>query len=146
MGLPDGSLHLQDQTTFYQMLQNQIDSFGPDIILYPYERDFHPDHAALGKEMNKIVGVNHPGRKVYKYLVHYEFFYPHPKKLALDLYLLPPARLIRVGNSWQKMMLSPSAEELKRQAIYCYGSQLSNPLLKELIVASIRKNELFVEP
>jgi N-acetylglucosamine malate deacetylase 1 len=146
MGLPDGSLHVQDETTFSRLLRDQIGSFGPDTILYSYERDFHPDHAALGKEMNKIVGVSHPGRTVYKYLVHYEFFYPHPKKLALDLYLLPPARLIRVGNSWQKLMLSPPVEELKSQAIYCYLSQFGNPILKDLLVASIRKNELFIEP
>jgi LmbE family N-acetylglucosaminyl deacetylase len=144
LNLPDGSLSHQAEATFLPMLGAQVDAYGPDVILYPWQLDFHPDHAALGKAMNKVVAGGSNGRTIYQYLVHYEFYYPHPKKFAPDLFLLPPARLVRFGNGWQKLMLSQSVEGLKKNAIYSYKSQLGNPLLKELLLSSIRKNELLI--
>lgn len=144
MNFPDGTLREQNETTLYQRLKEQIDIYSPDIIIYPSQRDFHPDHSTVGRVMNRIIGGGYSDRIVYQYLVHYEFYYPHPKKLAPDLYLLPPVRLVRFGNNWQKVMLSEPVEGLKKEAIYSYRSQLNNPLLKELLLSSIRRNELLL--
>jgi hypothetical protein len=76
--------------------------------------------------------------------VHYEFYYPHPKNLDVSAYLLPPARLVRFGNNWQKVMLPDPIEKLKEQAVYSYSSQLNDPLLKNLLLSNIRQNELLL--
>ena len=144
MGLPDGKLNEQSETVLYLLLKDQIDTYSPDIIIYPCQQDFHPDHATTGKILNTILAGS-PGKVIaFQYLVHYEFYFPHPKKFAPSLYLLPPARLVRFGNNWRKEILSSSAENLKQQAIYSYKSQLNNPLLKELLLSSIRQNELLM--
>jgi LmbE family N-acetylglucosaminyl deacetylase len=144
LNLPDGSLSHQDPTALYQRLKEQIDIYAPDIVIYPWQLDFHPDHAALGRVMNEVVGGYQSNRIVYQYLVHYEFYYPHPKKLAPDLFLLPPARFVRFGIGWQKLMLPPPVEALKEKAVYSYRSQLGNPVLRDLLLSSIRQNELFI--
>jgi len=41
-------------------------------------------------------------------------------------------------------MLPQNIEDLKQKAIYSYQSQLSDPVLKELLLANIRKNELLL--
>ncbi|HPK87765.1 MAG TPA: hypothetical protein PK267_07070, partial [Atribacterota bacterium] len=80
----------------------------------------------------------------YKYLVHHDVF-PHPKKYAPDLYVLPPLNLIiaGAGGGWIKFLLSAETESLKDKALKSYVSQLKNPFLTGLLEASIRKNELF---
>jgi LmbE family N-acetylglucosaminyl deacetylase len=135
MNYPDGTLRQQDEVILSQRLKDQIDNYNPDIIIYPCERDFHPDHYTVGRILNNLMSVSYSNKIGYK---------PHPKKLAPDLYLLPPARLVRFGNSWQKVMLPQLTEGLKQEAIYSYKSQLNNPLLKELLLSNIRSNELLI--
>jgi N-acetylglucosamine malate deacetylase 1 len=144
MGFPDGTLREQSESMLYQRLKEQIDTYNPDILIYPCQQDFHPDHATIGRILNGIVSGSNSKMIVFQYLVHYEFYYPRPKKLAPALYLLPPSRLVRFGNGWQKVILAQSIEGLKQEAIYTYHSQLSNPLLKELLLSSIRKNDLLL--
>ena len=144
MNYPDGTLRQQNETTLQQQLQKQIDDYSPDIIVYPCRYDFHPDHSTTGKIIDKILAARSGSTLAFEYLVHYEFYYPHPKKLAIELYLLPPARLVRFGNNWQKMMLPTAIESLKENATYTYQSQLGNPMLKELLLSSIRANELLM--
>jgi N-acetylglucosamine malate deacetylase 1 len=143
MGLTDGGLSELSETSFYQLLKEQVDSYNPDIIIYPTRYDFHPDHAATGKEMDKIV-VGYGNVVSATYLVHYGVDFPRPKKLAPALYLLPPTHLAKIGNIWQKVMLPPPIEQIKQDAIYSYQSQLTDPMLKELILSSIRQNELLL--
>jgi LmbE family N-acetylglucosaminyl deacetylase len=143
MGLPDGGLNELGETTLYQLLKEQVDSYNPDIIIYPAHQDFHPDHAIVGKEMDKIVG-GYSNVVSFTYLVHYGWEYPRPKKLAPTLYLLPPTRLLIFGNAWQKVMLPQTIEPLKQEAIYAYQSQLTDPVLKDLLLSNIRQNELLL--
>ena len=143
MGLPDGGLSELSESSLASLLKAQTDNYSPDFILYPAQQDFHADHAAVGKILYKMLGSN---SKVisYRYLVHFGVYYPHPKSLEPGLYLLPPSRLVRFGNAWQKLMLSPDVELQKEQAIYSYPSQLSDRLLKELLLSSIRQNEILL--
>ena len=78
----------------------------------------------------------------YKYLVHHSYF-PHPKRYGPDLYILPPLDLITIDGGWGKFILSSETKQTKEKALRAYISQIRNPLLKNLLEASIRENELF---
>ncbi len=146
LDFPDGTLEQQKPSVLFEQLKKQVDDFVPDIVLYPDSQDFHPDHSTTGKIMTQIMKTEPQTQIAYEYLVHYEVFYPRPKKYAPDLYLLPPIRLLGFGKTWQRFMLSTDVEELKKEAILAYASQLRNPMLKELLFGSIRKNELLSVP
>jgi LmbE family N-acetylglucosaminyl deacetylase len=146
LDFPDGTLEQQKQSVLFEQFKKQVDDFGPDIVLYPDSQDFHPDHSTTGKIMTQIMKTEPQTLIAYEYLVHYEVFYPRPKKYAPGLYLLPPIRLLGFGKTWQRFMLSADVEELKKEAILAYASQLRNPVLKELLLGSIRKNELLSVP
>jgi LmbE family N-acetylglucosaminyl deacetylase len=142
LNYPDGKLAQQSQTELENIFQNQIDSYHPDIVLYPYPGDTHKDHITIGKIVEKILEQS-PNKKIaYKYLVHHQL-YPRPKKYAPDLYTLPPISLISFDGGWERLMLSEETKNLKQKALASYKSQLKNPLLKNLLESSIRKNELF---
>lgn len=142
LNYPDGKLAQQSETELENIFQNQIDSYHPDIILYPHPSDTHKDHAITSKIVEKILEQSSNKKIAYKYLVHHPL-YPHPKKYAPDLYTLPPISLISVDGGWERLMLSEETENLKQIALKSYQSQLNNPLLKNLLESSIRKNELF---
>ena len=142
LNYPDGKLAQQNQTELEKAFQNQIDSYCPDIILYPHPSDTHKDHITIGKIVEKILEQS-PNKKIaYKYLVHHPL-YPYPKKYAPDLYTLPPISLITFDGGWERLMLSEETKNLKQKALASYKSQLKNLLLKNLLESSIRKNELF---
>ena len=142
LNYPDGKLAQQSQAELEKIFQNQIDSYHPDIVLYPHPGDTHQDHATISKIIEKILEQS-PNKKIaYKYLVHHHL-YPRPKKYAPDLYTLPPISLISFDGGWERLMLSEETENLKQRALKSYKSQLKNPLLKNLLESSIRKNELF---
>lgn len=146
LNFPDGTLEEQNQQVLFEQLKKQIDGFDPDIVIYPDPKDFHLDHATTGKILNKIMETEPDKMIAYEYLVHYELFYPQPKKYAPDLYLLPPIRLLRFNEEWRRFMLPEEVEQLKKESIFAYKSQLSDIVLKELLLASIRKNELLDVP
>lgn len=142
LNYPDGKLAQQSQTELEKIFQNQIDSYHPDIILYPHPNDTHQDHATISKIIEKILEQS-PNKKIsYKYLVHHHL-YPRPKKYAPDLYTLPPISLISFDGGWERLMLSEETKNLKQKALTSYKSQLKNLLLKNLLESSIRKNEIF---
>ncbi len=170
---PDSRLSMVNPTFLQQTLEEQIARYQPDILLYPHPNDTHKDHSTLGKITEKIlqelkekaevlehlegyeelvkeevleelVTIKQITKKIinYKYLVHHNYF-PHPKKYAPELYVLPPLDLITTGGGWEKFLLSPENKSMKEKALNAYSSQLRNPLLKNLLRASIRENELF---
>ena len=142
LNYPDGKLAQQSQAELEKIFQNQIDSYHPDIILYPHPSDTHKDHATIGKIVEKILEQSLNKKIAYKYLVHHPL-YPRPKKYAPDLYTLPPISLISFDGGWERLMLSEETKNLKQKALASYKSQLKNLLLKNLLESSIRKNELF---
>jgi hypothetical protein len=56
---------------------------------------------------------------------------------------LPPLDLITIEGGWERLMLSTDTKQIKERALRAYITQLRNPLLKNLLEASIRENELF---
>lgn len=143
LGLPDGNLRKLDREFLKETLQEQIDKYNPDFIIYPDARDDHPDHYTIGAIIQQILEEDPLYRVAYSYLVHHEMFYPQPRGYNPDLYLLPPIGLIDLDNAWQRFMLSEEIQDMKQEAIYAYKSQLRNPTLRPLLLSFIRKNELF---
>lgn len=142
LNYPDGSLKKEDQNTLSSDFTNQIDNYHPDFILYPDPNDQHPDHSITGKVVEQVLSNEKPENlQTYKYLIHHSHF-PQPKKLKKDLYLLPPVKLIRFDEEWQRFLLNNDEENQKQKAILSYKSQLRVPFLRSLILSFIRKNEL----
>lgn len=143
LGFSDGSVARIDESVLGKSLKQQLDLFNPDIVIFPDPSDFHPDHSAIGRAMVQILENDRkPGETAYEYLVHYGFFYPRPKKLAPGSYWLPPRCLVK-SSDWQRVMLSGTAENLKKEAIFAYQSQLNDELLRGLLLSSVRKDEVF---
>jgi len=137
----DGKLDQVDQEKLTSLFQKKITDFNPKFIIYPNPLDKHKDHSITGNIVKKIL----EGKKEivsYQYLVHYHD-YPKPKMYRDNLYLLPPINAVRFNDEWVKLLLSPEIENQKYRAILSYKTQLKVPILKSLIMSSIRKNELF---
>ncbi|HER24989.1 MAG TPA: PIG-L family deacetylase [Candidatus Atribacteria bacterium] len=142
LNYPDGNLIQEDQVELEKNFRSRIDSFNPDIVLYPHPNDTHKDHAITSKIVEKILEQS-PNKKIaYKYLVHHPL-YPYPKKYTPDLYTMPPISLITFDGGWERLMLSEETKNLKQKVLKSYQSQLKNPLLKNLLESFIRENELF---
>ncbi len=170
---PDSRLYFNNQTQLKSSLAGLIEEYQPDILFYPHPNDTHKDHSTVGKIVGEILNemkekveikeylgeyedlvkeevweelevVEKLAKKIfcYKYLVHHGYF-PHPKKYAPELFVLPPLELVTIEGGWEKYMLSADNKQTKEKALRAYVSQLRNPLLKNLLEASIRENELF---
>lgn len=145
LGFPDSKLRGMNQEVLLQALKQQIDVFHPDIIIYPSPHDFNPDHSTIGKTVEKILQSETQRPIIYEYLVHYEVLFPRPREYNPNLYLLPPKRLLSVDD-WYQFSLSPAVEDLKKEAIFTYQSQLKNRWLNGILLSSIRRNELLAVP
>jgi N-acetylglucosamine malate deacetylase 1 len=143
LDFPDGTLSRLDASLIAGALKKQIDLYQPDFIIYPHVRDSHPDHYTLGRIIRGILDTGSAEKPIsYEYLVHFEFFYPQPYKYAPNLNLTPPRSLVASNVEWLRFVLPSSLENLKLRAVNSYQSQLRDPVLRELILSSIRKNEL----
>ncbi len=142
LGYPDGDLNHQNREDLTVSFQKIIDDFSPDIIIYPSSKDGHPDHAITGQMVEEILGKEKSPPIAYAYLVHARRW-PQPKKRALNLYLLPPIKFISLDDNWQKLMLSKTTLAKKQEAAMAYQSQIKEPILRSLMLSSIRQNELF---
>jgi LmbE family N-acetylglucosaminyl deacetylase len=170
---PDSRLAQQNQLELQQVFKEIIQEYKPDILLYSHPEDNHIDHSTTGiiienilEEMLKkyqtfekleeledlmreeVVAEMDSLEKIiqditaYKYLVHHRD-YPHPKRYAPDLFMLPPLDLVTLEGGWERFMLSEEIKQQKERALRAYITQLRNPLLKNLLEASIRENEIF---
>ncbi len=173
LNYPDSRLSLENYEKLKVVLAEQIEKVQPDILLYPHPNDTHKDHSTVGKiieeimqqmkekvevkeylsgyedlvkeevwEELEVVGKIAERITCYKYLVHHAYF-PYPKKYAPELFVLPPLDLVTIEGGWEKFMLSEETKKTKERALRAYTSQLRNPLLKNLLEASIRENEIF---
>ncbi|MBC7320376.1 PIG-L family deacetylase, partial [bacterium] len=136
LNYPDSRLAFLNPLALQEVLAEQIEKIKPNILFYPHPDDTHRDHSTVGKIIEKILQelkekadlmeylegheeivkeeiweelqeVKEITRKLfsYKYLVHHSYF-PHPKRYAPDLYLLPPLDLITIDGGWEKFLLS----------------------------------------
>ncbi len=173
LNYPDSRLVFENYEKLKVVLAEQIEKVQPDILLYPHPNDTHKDHSTVGKiieeimqqmkekvevkeylsghedlvkeevwEELEVVGKIAERITCYKYLVHHAYF-PYPKKYAPELFVLPPLDLVTIEGGWEKFMLSEETKKTKERALRAYVSQLRNPLLKNLLEASIRENEIF---
>jgi len=141
LNYPDGQLQQENQADLTAKFQEIIDQYEPQYIIYPSSRDSHPDHAINGKLVENIL-KNNQKATAYAYLVHCHHW-PQPKKMALNLYLLPPIKFISFDDNWQKLVLSKTALTKKQEAVMAYQSQIKEPILRSLMLSAIRQNELF---
>lgn len=141
LGYPDGGLYKVNQTSFRNNLQNIIGEVNPQVIIAPDPLDYNLDHATIGKAVAAITSGK--GKTIYYYFVHYPHF-PIPQNYAPRMYVLPPLRLVNASENWMKFVLPPGVEDIKRNAVLEYKSQLGNPFLQSLLLGMVRKNELFV--
>lgn len=170
---PDNRLALQNPLEIKKVFIEQINNHKPTILFYPHPEDNHQDHSTTGRiveeilqemkndleKLRKLEDLEDLLREevikeiteledlieqmiAYKYLVHHKD-YPHPKRYAPDLFILPPLDLITLEGGWERLMLTPETKQLKERALRAYVSQLRNPLLRNLLEASIRENEIF---
>lgn len=144
LDLPDGKLNQVDNLE--QLINQEVVDFQPTIILTTNNQDIHKDHAAVGKAVEKAISIMDKKPIVYEYLIHYHR-YPRPTGLNENAYLLPPAKLIVAPGQWQKLTLNLETEDLKRQAIEQYKSQIAikNPILRNLMFSFVRQNEMFLK-
>jgi N-acetylglucosamine malate deacetylase 1 len=144
--LPDGRLGQMDPGSLAGTLKNEIDVYSPDIVVYPHPLDLHPDHAATSKAVNALQEKGSYSWTRYEYLVHYGLLYPEPRKFDPALFILPPKSLLVPSTTWQSLGLPLDVEDMKTLAAFTYRTQMRNVELRDLIVSSIRKNEILASP
>lgn len=136
-----------DGLSLSQAIDREIADYQPTLIVSPHPDDTHIDHKSTAEAVRKLVQQKYGNIKIAYYLIHYNFLqYPNPSGLHPNDYLLPPARLISFNQQWYVLDLSAGEEDIKQEAILKYKSQLSlkNPILHEILLDFVRKNELFM--
>jgi N-acetylglucosamine malate deacetylase 1 len=146
LGLPDGQVKEMDPGSLAAALKGEIDAYNPDIVVYPHPLDLHPDHSATSKAVTAVHEKGSYSWTRYEYLVHYGLLYPEPRKFDPALFILPPKALVVPSTQWQSLSLPLDMEDLKTLAAFTYRSQMRNVELRDLIVSSIRKNEILASP
>ena len=126
-------------------LTSIMESYRPDLIVYPSPQDVHPDHWGLNVFTRlALTLINHkdPSYKPTEltYLVHRPD-YPEIRGLKPQASLTPPAVLYSIFPDWYRLDLTPSDTSIKGQAVQAYQSQL--PLLRNLMESFVRANEAF---
>ena len=122
-------------------LSSEISAFVPTIIIYPDKNDQNPDHKYIGETLDKIL-ADKQNIAAYSYLVHYRYF-PQPVGLKMDANLTPPVKLVDFSYRWERFILTNNEEQIKLNALSIYKTQLRTPLLHDLLMSMVRKNELF---
>jgi LmbE family N-acetylglucosaminyl deacetylase len=140
--LPDGSL--SRQTGLQARLQAVCDDFHPNIVIGTHPKDFHPDHAAVGRAIDALGLQSNHSLTAYFFVVHYHR-YPLPDAYKPDMEEVPAPHLADRSSQWQNLPLPEEAEKAKCAAVLEYHSQLlrKNPLRRGLLISFIRKNEVF---
>ncbi len=122
-----------------------LESYRPDLVVYPHPQDVHPDHWGLNvftRLALTLMRHNDPSFKPTEltYLVHRPDF-PEIRGLKPKESLTPPAILYALSPDWYRLDLTLADTTLKGQAVQAYRSQL--PLLRNLMESFVRANETF---
>lgn len=144
LDLPE--FYLKERVSSSQLasdLQAKINAFAPTVIIYPDQSDTNPDHKFIGQTLDETL-KNRTDLYAYSYLVHWKYF-PQPVGLHPGNNLTPPVKLIDFSHHWQRYFLSQKEEDNKLAALLIYKSQLRTPLLHDLLMSMVRRNELFNE-
>jgi N-acetyl-1-D-myo-inositol-2-amino-2-deoxy-alpha-D-glucopyranoside deacetylase len=122
-----------------------LESYRPDLIVYPNPEDVHPDHWGLNAFTRLAITLIHHSDPSYlptqlTYLVHRPDF-PEIRGLRPQASLTPPAIVYAISPDWYRVDLPPEDTTIKGQAVQAYRSQL--PLLRSLLESFVRANETF---
>ena len=122
-----------------------LETYRPDLIVYPHPEDVHPDHWGLNvftRLALTLIRHNDPAYKPTEltYLVHRPDF-PEIRGLKPQESLTPPIILYALFPDWYRLDLTHADTALKGQAVQAYRSQL--PLLRNLLESFVRANETF---
>ncbi|MGB9775034.1 MAG: PIG-L deacetylase family protein [Anaerolineae bacterium] len=125
-------------------LRTLLETFRPDLIVFPHPNDEHPDHRALSVFVRLAVAMEEDRDPDYHplllgYLVHYGRF-PQPAGRKPSAFLLPP-RPLEPLNEWVQWPLEESDVAAKEAAVEAYPSQLK--VLGRFLRSFVRQNELF---
>lgn len=120
-------------------LEDIINSYNPNIIVFPHPNDRHPDHFASYCFVKYILTKNNLELEQFLYLVH-RGKWPSPFGQFNKLFLVPPNKLVNTGTDWVSLSMSEEEQRLKIDMLSEYKSQMkvNSPFLK----AFIRQNEL----
>jgi LmbE family N-acetylglucosaminyl deacetylase len=126
-------------------LTSIIDSYHPDLVIYPNPEDVHPDHWGLNAftrlaltEISHRTPAYQPRQLTY--LVHRPD-YPVVRGYMSTESLVPPPPLFAIYKNWLRWDLTAGDVTIKNSAIQQYKSQL--PSLRKLMESFVRRNELF---
>jgi len=126
-------------------LTSILESYRPDLVVYPNPDDVHPDHWGLNVFTRlALTQLNHKDPSYapmeLTYLVHRPDF-PEIRGYKPTASLTPPDILYALDPHWYRLDLTPADVALKGQAVQLYRSQL--PLLRNLMESFVRTNETF---
>lgn len=123
-------------------IQDIIKSFKPDLIIYPYSRDQHPDHWATSAFVKfSLLSLNYKCEE-WQYLVH-RGDWPTPFGKHPNMFLVPPFKLAFTDTKWYQLPLEDYMTEKKSNSILDYHSQIK--VMRSFLEAFIRRNELFAK-
>ncbi|MEZ0537438.1 PIG-L deacetylase family protein [Caldicellulosiruptoraceae bacterium PP1] len=121
-------------------IESIISSYKPDLIIYPYSRDQHPDHWATSAFVKfTLLKMDYKTTEL-QYLVH-RGDWPTPFGKRTNMFLVPPFKLAFTDTTWVQFPLNNELLTKKMDAIYDYNSQVR--VMRSFLEAFIRQNELF---
>lgn len=123
-------------------IESIIKSFEPDLIIYPYSRDQHPDHWATSAFVKFAILKLGYRCEEWQYLVH-RGDWPTPFGKHPDMFLVPPFKLAFTDTKWYQVPLDELMIERKTNSILDYHSQIK--VMRGFLEAFIRQNELFAK-
>lgn len=129
-------------------IRSLIETYQPDLIVYPHPADVHPDHWGLSAFVRLAVYLIQRHTPDYQpallaYLIHRPDF-PYPKRYVPEADLLPPNKMWSVDTEWFRLDLTGDEIARKENATLAYQSQLG--LLRNFLLSFVRRNELFDRP
>lgn len=128
-------------------LQSIIESYHPDLIVYPHPNEVHPDHWGLSIFTHLALALIQQDDPDYQpdafvYLIH-QPDYPQPKGYYPQDCLLPPPSLFTLSPRWFYLDMSEADTQRKQEALAEYKTQL--PVLGKFMESFVRHNELFAQ-
>ncbi len=135
--LPDGQL-FNHMPHIIRQIRDQVVRLKPTVIIFPHPFDQHSDHAAVGQAALKSTAESTVKR--YSYPDHFPPQLPFPRRLDTKLFTWAPQAM--AGN-WVSFPLSAAALTKKINAVSAYRQELSRPILRSHLLATLRRNEIF---
>ena len=120
-------------------LRRIIERVQPTRVLAPSPLDLHPDHAAVGELVQRLMSARVASANVLYWIVHGGHRWPAPRRYAPTAQLQPP--LHTRALDWSSWPLTPAERDTKLAALRLYRSQWE--IMGPFMAAFARGNELF---